>query len=330
MDSKNLAQRRIIILIFLLLSVAFIFSKRFFSHKNDKYNLTIAILQTISHPALDQVKEGFMQRMKEVLKDKISFIIQNPEGSTNQAQLIAQNLISNSNIDGFFAIATPALAVLSDIEKKRPVFFSAVTDPKSLGIVHEGTNVCGTSDMIDVDAEVKMLHNLLPLAKKVAILYNTSEINSKKLADKMKESLIVLGLEPLEVGFNSTFEITSAVNFACSKADVILAPTDNSIASTIDAIVKITKNNNKPLIVSDNLLVKYGALAAMGVNYKNLGIQAADIALKVLIKGAKPDSIPLKVSKIKDIFINKKALEDFGIKIPRSLMSKVRFVEQGN
>lgn len=326
MNSKKLLERRILVLLSLLISFGIIFVKRLFYTKNKEGNFTISILQTISHPALDQVRLGFINRMHEVLDGKINFIVQNAEGAIPQVQLLAKSVVSRSDIDCFFAIATPALSVLSDIEKKRPIFIAAVSDPVSLGVIHKGTNVCGTSDMVDVDREVKMLHELLPSAKKVAILYNTSEVNSKILAKRMKESLTSLGIEPFDVGFSNVFEITSAINHACMKADAIITPTDNSIASTIHTIAQIAKNNKKPLIVSDNLLVKEGALAAMGVDYYQSGKDSADIAIRVLINKVKPDQIPLAKPKVEKVTINRKAANELGVKIPKNLLNLAEFV----
>lgn len=326
MNTESLLSRRIAVLLLLLSFVGIIVLKRlFYSHGSDK-KFNIAILQTVSHPALDQAREGFMHRLKILLKDNVSFIVQNAEGSTSQAQLLASSMVSRSYFDGFFAIATPALSVLSDMEKRRPIFIAAVSDPRALGVMYKGTNVSGSSDMIDVEAEVKMLHTLLPSVKRVAILYNTSEVNSKILAKRMRESLISLGLEPIEVGFSSVLEITSALNFACSKADAILTPTDNSIASTIQTIVQITLKANKPLIVSDNLLVKEGALASMGVDYYESGKAAADIAYKVLVNEVKPDQIPLAQAKNGKVVINRKVLNEFGLSVPEELVNKAEFV----
>ena len=113
-----------------------------------------------------------------------------------------------------------------------------------------------------------------------------------------------------------------------ARSDVILAPTDNTVASSISLIVAITNKHNKPLIVSDNMLVKFGALAARGLDYNKSGKQAASIAYKVLVeKVKKPYELPIEQVKNEQIFINQKTLTSLGLSIPEAMRTFVTLVE---
>jgi putative ABC transport system substrate-binding protein len=120
--------------------------------------------------------------------------------------------------------------------------------------------------------------------------------------------------------------VQAVVESACRKVDVLLAPTDNIVASTIGFIVSLTLKCNRPLIVSDNMLVKSGALAARGVDYKENGKQAAHIAMKLLKGEKKPYELPIEQATSDHIVINSETLEMLGLIVPDALKKQITFI----
>lgn len=287
---------------------------------------TIGVLQTASHPALNASREGFIEELKSKMGDDVEFVIQNAEGSIANIHTIAQRFHAKKQFNGFFAIATPAAQALSALEKERPIFIAAVSDPKSIGLIHEGTNVCGTQDMIDVKAGVELLTQLIPDAKKVGLLYTSGEANSMILVKKMHQELEARGLTAVDFAMSNEADMQAMVELACRKVDVILAPTDNMVGSAIASIATIALKYKKPLIVSDNMLVQYGPLAARGVDYEFGGKQAARIAYAVLVEGKHPDELPIEHVKSEQIFINQDTLAALGLSIPEALKEQVVLV----
>jgi len=298
--------------------------------QNPKANATyvIGILQTASHPALDAARDGFKEELKNILGDKVDFVVQNAEGSVVQAQTIAHKFKANQQFNAFFAIATPAAQAISAIEKEKPIFIAAVTDPHAVGLITPTTNVCGTKDMIDVKAGIDMLTQLVPQVKTVGLLYTSGETNSLILVKQMRQELEARGLIALDYAVSGESDIPVVVELACRKADVILAPTDNTVASGISLITSITNKYKKPLIVSDNMLVAFGALAARGVDYKESGKQAARIAQQVLVDGKKPYELPIEQAKSEQIVVNETTLHNLGLTIPAQLKNTVTMINK--
>src|SRR3990167_2804433 len=212
-------------IIFILVLASFFILKKPFSGKKTRWR--IGILQTASHPALNAARNGFIETLEKKLHNDVQFIIQNAEGNISHAHTIAQKFHADSSIDGIFTIATPATQAMASIETKKPIFFAAVTDPHALGFIHPTTNICGASDMIDVEKEIDLLVNLVPHAKKVGLIFNTAEVNSIVLINKMKDELQKRNLTPLDFGVTSEADIPAAIEVACRKTDALLAPTDN-------------------------------------------------------------------------------------------------------
>jgi len=291
-----------------------------------KAGYTIGILQTASHPALDAVRDGFIEQAQKTMKG-ITFIVKNAQGSVTTAHTIAEQMHADKNINAILAIATPAAQAIAAVEKEKPIFIAAVTDPAALGLLHPGSNVCGASDMLNVKAEIDMLVQLVPKAKTVALLFTNAEANSVALVKLMREELSARGLTTLDFGVSNESEIPMAAQWAFSKADVVLSPTDNNVASTIEIINHIAQKSKKPFMVSDNLLVKKGATAACGVDYKENGKQAAQIAHAVLIEKRKPADLPIAQQKNNTVYINKPLLEALGLQIPKTLQATIVIVE---
>jgi putative tryptophan/tyrosine transport system substrate-binding protein len=287
---------------------------------------TIGILQTASHPALDAAQRGFIDEIQSQVGDKINFIIQNGQGSISTSHTIAQQFHAKQDIDGIFAIATPAAQAITSIETEKPVCVAAVSINSATQELLKGDNVFGMSDMIDVRAEVDAMHKLLPEAQNIGILFSTAEINSVTTADIMVKELEKIGLTPLLIGVTSEADIEPALASALRKVDVVLAPTDNMVANAIALIADIMQKAEKPLVVSDNMLVKYGALMARGVDYYESGKQAGSLAVQVFVHGKKPHELSIKKAEIKEIFVNKDVCERLGIIIPDSIKRDVVLV----
>jgi len=288
---------------------------------------TIGIVQTASHPALDAVREGFVAAIQGAAGDKIDCVVRNGQGSISSIHTIAQQFHAKQDIDALFAIATPAAQAAVSVEKEKPIIIAAVSLSPQLSDILSASNVCGISDMIDVGKEVEAMRALLPDAiKTVGILYCTAEINSVAMAQKMVVELERVGYIPVLVGVTSEADIEPAILSSARKVDVFLAPTDNIVANAIQLIVDLVNKVNKPLIVSDNMLVKHGALMARGVDYYESGRQAGDIALQLLLHNQNPRNLPIVQANNKEIFVNKKVLDNFGFIISDAIAQDVVLV----
>ena len=280
---------------------------------------TIGILQTASHPALDAVRDGFMEELQSKFGGDVAFVVQNAQGSISQAHTIAQQFHANRQLNGVFAIATPAAQAMSAVDKVKPIVIAAVTDPNALGLIYPMTNVCGVTDAINVSAEIDMLVQLVPSAKTVGLLYTSGETNSLVMAKQMRQELEARGLVVTDFAVSNESDLAALTELACRKVDVLLAPTDNMVASAISLITTIMLKYKKPFIVSDNMLLKFGPLAARGVDYKASGKQAAQLAYKVVVEGKKPYELPIEQADSTKAFVNQATLDALGLVIPEGL-----------
>lgn len=116
---------------------------------------------------------------------------QNAQGDLPTSQTIANQFASDKK-DLIFAISTPSAQAAYNAAKDIPILISAVTDPVAAGLTDSleksNVNISGTSDYISVSHNLELMKQLLPNAKVIGVIYNTSEINSRIQIDELKES----------------------------------------------------------------------------------------------------------------------------------------------
>lgn len=240
--------------------------------------LTIAILQTAAHPALDMAACAFKEQLQSSYKGEIRWIESQGMGQTSTLAAMAQSFHRDSRINLVFTIGTAATQVMAIAERNKPIVFAAVTDPS---ILHLGSqdNVCGCSDAIDASNQITVIRTLMPQVKNIALLFNPAESNSQSAVKKLQ-----LALQEMSIGYTmapiqSATDIPSVVTRACESSDLLLAPADNLVATTMPLIAKIAASHQKNVIASDTLLCGPGlASAAFGIDYGRCGAGAAHLA----------------------------------------------------
>ena len=145
----------------------------------------VGILQLVEHPALDAANKGFVDGLKSKGFEEgknIKFDRQNAQGDQSNLQTIAQRFVSNK-VNLVCAIATPAAQTMANATKDIPIVGTAITDYKVAKLVKDnsqpGTNVTGTTDMNPVEAQIDLLVKIMPKARTVGFIYNSSEVNSQ-------------------------------------------------------------------------------------------------------------------------------------------------------
>jgi len=294
--------------------------------KGPVYKYTIGIAQTAPHPALDAAREGYQDYLKEKLGDQIGFVVNNAQGSAAQAHLIAQSFHNNAALNGILAIATMTAQAAMQNASDKPLFVVAITDPAAIGL-DKAAYACGASDKLDAAKQIELLRLITPQARSATLFYNGSEINAQITAKNLQDELIKNGYEVHTVTITQQSEIPFGIERALQKGDVIISPIDNTIATAISFIAHRAVKAKKPFFVSDNLLVKQGALAAAGVDYYELGRQTAACTFSVLVNGQTPDAISFTQQPQQRFVVNESILAQLGLPKPDVPADKIIFIK---
>ncbi|HHT05337.1 MAG TPA: ABC transporter substrate-binding protein [Hydrogenispora sp.] len=304
----------------------------FFLRKPAAETLKIGIIQIVEHPALDAAREGFIDQFTEhgyVEGEKITYQIQVAQGDMATANTIAQKF-KNERLDLILAIATPTAQAVANLIKDKPILITAVTDPVAAGLVESaerpGSNVTGTNDLQPLAEQFALAQQLVPGAKRVGIIYNAGEANSVTQVQMAKAIADQLGLEVVEATVDTSAGVLQAAQSFIGRVDFIYVPTDNTVVSAFSSVVKVAEENGIPVFPGEENLVPQGALATVGVNYYRLGRQTAEMALRILEEGAKPESMPIESQKETELVINADVAQALGINLPTAIRAKATIV----
>lgn len=289
----------------------------------------VGIVQIVEHVALDVASKGFVDGMaargfkegQNVVYDR-----QNAQADQSNLHTIAQRFINNK-VDLICAIATPAAQVVANATQDIPIVATAVTDYEAAKLIKSnekpGTNVTGTSDMNLVEAQFDLTMKLVPTAKTIGLIYNSSEINSQVQVDIFKKIAAAKGIEVKEATVNNVNDIQQAARSLLGNVQAIYVPTDNVLASAMPALAMVTEEAKIPVIAGEGGMVKAGGVATLGLDYYKLGKQSGEMAADILSGKSKPQDMPIQTQKEFAVIINEENAKKIGLTIPQDIYKTV-------
>lgn len=290
---------------------------------------TIGIAQFAEHGSLDNCREGFLMGLAEagiVEGENLTIDYQNAQADMGIANQIAQQFASN-NVDLMCAIATPvAQACYNAAEGNIPTIYTAVTDPVAAMLAGEGGspvgNATGTSDKLPVENQLKAIRAIMPEAKKIGILYTTSEVNSESAIAEYQALAPEYGFEIVTSGISTTADIPMALDSLLSQVDVMTNLTDNTVVSALSLVLDKANTANIPVFGSEIEQVKLGCVASEGLDYIALGKQTGAMAAKVLKGEAACQDLPYEVISESSLYVNYEAMEALGLTLPEDMAAR--------
>ncbi|HIT00039.1 MAG TPA: ABC transporter substrate-binding protein [Candidatus Faecaligallichristensenella faecipullorum] len=290
---------------------------------------TIGIAQFAEHGSLDNCREGFLMGLAEagiVEGENLTIDYQNAQADMGIANQIAQQFVSN-NVDLMCAIATPvAQACYNAADGNIPTIYTAVTDPVAAMLAGEDGspvgNATGTSDKLPVENQLKAIRAIMPEAKKIGILYTTSEVNSESAIAEYQALAPEYGFEIVTSGISTTSDIPMALDSLLSQVDVMTNLTDNTVVSALSLVLDKANAASIPVFGSEIEQVKLGCVASEGLDYIALGKQTGAMAAKVLKGEATCQDLPYEVISESSLYVNYEAMEALGLTLPEDMAAR--------
>ncbi|MFC1919168.1 ABC transporter substrate-binding protein [Chloroflexota bacterium] len=127
----------------------------------------------------------------------------------------------------------------------------------------------------------------------------------------------------------TTADVQTAAQSLVGRVDAIWVGTDNTVVAAFEALVGVCEDNDIPLFASDTDSVPRGAIAALGMDYYQVGISCGEIAARIL-NGENPGDIAaqkIDLSQL-ELHINPSAADRMGISIPQSVIDAADQVVQ--
>ncbi len=295
----------------------------------------IAVFKLSSRPLLDNTERGMIDGLKNNgFSDGQNIHITKycAENDLPIANTIAQTIL-NEKYDMVLTISTPILQVMANANQDGKILhvFGAVTDPfaSGVGLSREHPNerpacLAGIGTFQPVEDAILIAREMNPELKLLGVPWCSHEVCSEacvKIARVIADSL---GIELLEVTVDNSSSVYEAVQSLISRgAEAIWIGGDNTVEIAMDMIVKAANDGRIPVFCNNPDMPAKGALFGLGANYYQVGLASAEIADEIL-RGAKPNTIPVENVVPEKLYINTKALDGLKQKwtFTKSLKSK--------
>jgi putative tryptophan/tyrosine transport system substrate-binding protein len=222
--------------------------------------------------------------------------------------------------------STPATLAAKAATATIPVFFLIAEDPVELGLVaslnRPGGNVTGISSQ-NVELVAKrpsLLRELAPQAGNVAALLNSSNPNARPVSKMLQAAAATLGVQ-LNVLEASTDAEIEAAFLSLKPGSALLVGTDPSFFARRASLVALAARCAVPTMYDNRESPDIGGLMSYGQNTEISWEQAGRYVGRIL-KGEKPDDLPIVQPTKFEFVINLKTAKALGLTVPPTLLAR--------
>ena len=230
-------------------------------------------------------------------------------------------------VDIILTVAVPAIRAAQAATRTIPIVMASVVDPVSTGLVaslaRPGGNITGLSNMAPevTGKQLEMIKQIVPRAALVAVLWNPANPgNTPQLrAAEAAGRTLGLRLQPLEARTSDELDRLFAT-MTKSRPDALVVFADVMLNDSRARITELAAARRLPTVFSQDGAAG-GALMTYSASTPDLFRRSATYVDRIL-KGAKPDDLPVEQATKFDLVINLKAAKALGLTVPPSLLQR--------
>lgn len=286
----------------------------------------VAVGQIVEHKALDTLRLSLKKGLEEkgfIIGKNMKWTYENAQGNPTTAAQIAHKLVGMEPTV-IVTLSTPMTQATVTATSQIPIVFAAVTDPKSAKLVGH-PNVTGLTDYVPPLKQIEIVRSFIPKLKSLGVIFNAGEANSRSQVEAMKSLCETEGISLVEASVSKSSEVAASTKSLMGRVEAILLPTDNTVITALESILKIATHHKIPVFGSDVDVVRRGALAAYGVDWEASGYTVASIVAHIL-KGMAIKDLPIENPKTYRLHINERVARELEIHIPVDLRDDAELV----
>ena len=235
-------------------------------------------------------------------------------------------------LDVIVTVGGTATTIAKESTREIPIVFVSVNDPVQLGLVkllaRPDTNVTGVAVHADAEMQGKRLEifkEVAPTLRRLAVLYNARGENpnhAKNLAF-IRKLAPMLRLTLTEKPVKSAADLDQALSsISKNQTDGIFILCTNLLRAPFKKIAAAAIQKRLALIGCDAEQVsEQGALLSYDSDRYRMGQRGAWYVDRVL-KGAKPQDLPIETPMYFELVINLKTAKQIGVTIPPNVLAR--------
>jgi|SRR5579862_244788 len=248
-------------------------------------------------------------------------------GDADEIRTLAKELIK-LRPDAILGVTTPVVGALARETQTISIVFALVVDPIRSGfaksLAHPGGNITGFTgnDPAIGGKWIELLKEIAPRTVRVALLFNPATappLQSQMPSVEAAASSLAIEVSVAPVHAKDEIEGVIAAQASTPGGGVIVMP-DTFAGTNSDLIIALAARYGVPTIYNNPDFPESGGLISYGTDFEELFSQAAGYIDRIL-KGSKPEDLPIQLPTKYKLVINLKAAKALGLTIPESVNS---------
>jgi ABC-type uncharacterized transport system substrate-binding protein len=272
---------------------------------------------------------AFVQRLRELGRiDGRNLAIEYrwAEGRDERYAEIAAEFV-RLKVDVIVTVATPATLAAKQATAVIPIVFVVASDPVGTGLVaslaRPGGNVTGLANQTSDTGGKKLefLREVVPDLHRLAIMANVGNPASALDMGEAQATARTLGLEVITSEIRQAEDIAPAFEALKERADALYVCPDPLMNTKRIRINILAVGARLPTMHAVRDFVEAGGLMSYGPNLPGQFRRAADFVDRIL-RGAKPNDIPVEQPTKFDLVINLTTAKALGLAVAPSLLAR--------
>jgi len=186
-----------------------------------------------------------------------------------------------------------------------------------------GDNNTASSDQWPYRQQLELIQEFMGSKNRLGCLFNPGEANTQYAMKQTRAAAADLKIQLVEQPLSSLNDVAQAISALQGKVDAIYIPADNTAMSAAPAIIRQAHGANIPVFAGDPGTFKSGAIAGLGVSYKDVGTETANIVLRIVNEKIPAGQIPVAVCKNPELMVDKEGVSKLGLKIPDAVLKRL-------
>lgn len=247
------------------------------------------------------------------------------DGKPERLPELAAELVATKP-DVLFALGGDVAAVAVKATQTIPIVFASSADPVQLGfaksLARPGGNATGVTFLLDELAakRLELLKEMAPRVSRVSFLWNPDHIdNELRQAQHAAESL---GVKLERLVLHRPADIDGALRAAAqSSTDALYVVSSRLTVRNLNTFVDFATKQRLPLAGGWGAWARAGGLLSYGPNIDDM-VRRATTYIDRILKGAKPDDLPVQQPTRFALVVNLKAAKSLGLTISESFLTR--------
>jgi len=264
----------------------------------------------------------------------VTFLQKDAAGELPNTTLVMQQFLAEP-VDMVLAVGTPPLqAAMKVMPASVPVIFCYCSNPWGAGagtppggVGQHRPNVVGTIGTNPVAEELDLARQVNPALKTVGLIFNPGEPNSEYEAKILDKAAQARGITVVQQSVANSGEVLQAAQaLAEKKVEAYVKIGDYATIQAFASICKVGLENRIPVYSVDPPDIELpGCLAVIGWNYRDDGMAAGRLAVRVL-KGESPAKMAFESLTKTDLLVSEATARAIGVTLPAALVAKANQV----